>query len=220
MTPNRAMLIAARSSQDFDYCLRATASARSKYASPFAAFGSGDSSAISPAMRWTSASGHLSLVFSIAVIASPMQRRASSNWPSSAWALAKYDKYNGVHNVDHTPWRSLSGTFRFAAGLRTGNFQLLPLASPPVQLRNAPAASAEDRPTSDRASATFATSTPCLSGRVHGGKKNAPDDSGAITFSGTFSGTLVGVRSGAGAGAGVWAGFGTVSGMSIGVEPG
>jgi Putative transmembrane protein (Alph_Pro_TM) len=46
-------------------------------------------------------------------------------------------------NVDHTPWRSLSGTFRFAAGLRTGNFQLLPLASPPVQLRNAPAASAE-----------------------------------------------------------------------------
>ena len=31
MTPNRAMLIAARSSQDFDYCLRATASARSKY---------------------------------------------------------------------------------------------------------------------------------------------------------------------------------------------
>ena len=46
----------------------------------------------------------------------------------------------------------------------------------------------------------------------------ALDDSGAITFSGTFSGTLVGARSGAGAG--VWAGFGTVSGMSIGVEPG
>ena len=45
-------------------------------------------------------------------------------------------------------------------------------------------------------------------------------DTGAITFSGTFSGTLVGARSGAGAGAGVWAGFGTVSGMSIGVEPG
>ena len=59
-------------------------------------------------------------------------------------------------------------------------------------------------------------------GGIHGGKKNAPDDSGAITFSGTFSGTLVGARSGAGAGAGagVWAGFGTVSGMSIGVEPG
>jgi len=46
----------------------------------------------------------------------------------------------------------------------------------------------------------------------------ALDDSGAITFSGTFSGALVGARSGAGAG--VWAGFGTVSGMSIGVEPG
>jgi hypothetical protein len=42
----------------------------------------------------------------------------------------------------------------------------------------------------------------------------------ALTFSGTLSGTLVGARSGAGAGAGVWAGFGTVSGMSIGVEPG
>jgi hypothetical protein len=37
-------------------------------------------------------------------------------------------------------------------------------------------------------------------GGIHGGKKNAPDDSGAITFSGTFSGTLVGARSGAGAG--------------------
>jgi hypothetical protein len=40
-------------------------------------------------------------------------------------------------------------------------------------------------------------------GGIHGGKKDAPDDSGAITFSGTFSGTLVGTRSGAGAGAGV-----------------
>jgi hypothetical protein len=39
-------------------------------------------------------------------------------------------------------------------------------------------------------------------GGIHGGKKNAPDDSGAITFSGTFSGTLVGARSGAGAGVG------------------
>jgi len=40
-------------------------------------------------------------------------------------------------------------------------------------------------------------------GGIHGGKKNVPDDSEAITFSGTFSGTLVGARSGAGAGAGV-----------------
>jgi hypothetical protein len=40
-------------------------------------------------------------------------------------------------------------------------------------------------------------------GGIHDGKKNAPDDSGAITFAGTFSGTLVGARSGAGAGAGV-----------------
>ena len=35
-------------------------------------------------------------------------------------------------------------------------------------------------------------------GGIHGGKKNAPNDSELITFSGTFSGTLVGVRSGAG----------------------
>jgi hypothetical protein len=45
--------------------------------------------------------------------------------------------------------------------------------------------------------------TVCRLGGIHGGKKNAPDDSGAITFSGTFSGTLVGARSGAGVGAGV-----------------
>jgi hypothetical protein len=57
-------------------------------------------------------------------------------------------------------------------------------------------------------------------GGIHGEKIKALDDSGAITFSGTFSGALVGARSGAGAGAGVWAGFGTVSGMSMGVEPG
>jgi hypothetical protein len=56
--------------------------------------------------------------------------------------------------------------------------------------------------------------------RFHFLMKNASNDAGAITFSGTLSGTFVGARSGAGAGAGVWAGFGTVSGMSIGVEPG
>ena len=38
------MLIAARSSQDFACCCRTTASARSKYASAFAASGSGDCS--------------------------------------------------------------------------------------------------------------------------------------------------------------------------------
>ena len=58
------MLIAARSSQDFACCWRATASARSKYASAFAASGSATSSAISPAMRLTSASHHLSLLVS------------------------------------------------------------------------------------------------------------------------------------------------------------
>jgi hypothetical protein len=49
------MLIAARSSQDFACCARATASARSKYASAFTVSGCGYLSAISPAMRWMSA---------------------------------------------------------------------------------------------------------------------------------------------------------------------
>jgi hypothetical protein len=40
------------------------------------------------------------------------------------------------------------------------------------------------------------------------GLKNASNDAGAITFSGTLSGTLVGARSRAGAGAGVLAGIG------------
>ena len=44
-----------------------------------------------------SASNHVSLVVSTAVIASPMQRQASSNWPSSAYALAKYDTCKGIH---------------------------------------------------------------------------------------------------------------------------
>ena len=42
----------------------------------------------------------VSLVVSTAVIASPMQRQASSNWPSSAWALAKNDKNSGIKDVD------------------------------------------------------------------------------------------------------------------------
>ena len=43
----------------------------------------GDFSAISPAVRLTSASHHLSLVVSTAVVASTMHRQASSSWPSS-----------------------------------------------------------------------------------------------------------------------------------------
>jgi DNA-binding winged helix-turn-helix (wHTH) protein len=43
-----------------------------------------DISAISPAMRWISTSNHLSFVVSVAVIASPTQRQASSSFPSSA----------------------------------------------------------------------------------------------------------------------------------------
>ena len=46
--------------------------------------GPGDLSAIAPAMRLTSASNHLSFAVSTMLIASPMQRQASSSWPSSA----------------------------------------------------------------------------------------------------------------------------------------
>src|SRR5215831_12673307 len=46
-------------------------------------------------MRWTSASHQLSFVVSTAVIASPMQRHASSNWPSSEYAQDRMDKYHG-----------------------------------------------------------------------------------------------------------------------------
>ena len=72
--------------------VRATASARSKYASAFATSNSGDLSAISPAIRLTSASCHFSLVVSTAVIALPMQRQASSKWRRSALALARDDR--------------------------------------------------------------------------------------------------------------------------------
>jgi hypothetical protein len=69
----------------------------------------------------------------------------------------------------------------------------------------------------------------CAVGRISapiGTFESKLDHAGAmwrvIVFSGTFSGTLIGLRSGAGIGAGrgVWAGFGTVSGISIGIEPG
>src|SRR5262249_52551480 len=93
------MLIAARNSQDFACCALAAARARSKYSSAFAASGSGESSAISPAMRLTSASHHLSLALSTAASASPMHRLASSNRPISALALVKYDSHNGIHIV-------------------------------------------------------------------------------------------------------------------------
>jgi glutathione S-transferase len=52
---SRAMLIDARSSQDFACCARATASARSKYSSAFAASRSSAISAMSPAVRLISA---------------------------------------------------------------------------------------------------------------------------------------------------------------------
>src|SRR6476646_1612721 len=93
------MLIAARSSHDFACCSRATESARSKYACAFVASCSGDLSENSPARRLASASNHLSLVVSIAVIASPMQRQASSSWPSWAWAAAKCDSHDGKDHV-------------------------------------------------------------------------------------------------------------------------
>src|SRR5262245_42689092 len=94
------MLIAARNSQDFACCARATVSARSKYVSACDEPSCGNFSAISPAMRWISASYHRSFVVSTAVIASVMQRQASSNWSSSAWALDKCDKKIGKYSLD------------------------------------------------------------------------------------------------------------------------
>jgi hypothetical protein len=39
------------------------------------------------------------LVVSIVLMASPMQRQASSSWPSSAWPAAKYDNHDGKDHV-------------------------------------------------------------------------------------------------------------------------
>ena len=50
------MLIAARNSQDFAFCARATASARSKYDCAFVASDPRDFTGTSPATRLTSAS--------------------------------------------------------------------------------------------------------------------------------------------------------------------
>src|SRR6516225_4558040 len=94
------MLIAARNSQDFACCACATLSARSKYAPACDAPSCGNLSAISPVTRWISASYHRSFVVSTAVIASVMQRQASSNWSSSAWALDKCDKKIGKYTLD------------------------------------------------------------------------------------------------------------------------
>ena len=89
----------ARSSQDFACCLFETASARLKYSCAIVASGLGDCSAISPAMRLASASNHVSLVLAIVSMASQMLRQASSNWPSSAYALPRYDECNGIQNA-------------------------------------------------------------------------------------------------------------------------
>src|SRR5262245_2845616 len=94
------MLIAARNSQDFACCTRATASARSKFFSACDEPSFGNFSAISPLMRLISASNHRSFVVSTAVVASQMQRQASSNWPSSAWAQDKCDQKNGKYTLD------------------------------------------------------------------------------------------------------------------------
>src|SRR5215471_2877431 len=97
---SRAMLVAARNSQDFARCARATVSARSKYASACDEPSCGNFSAISPAIRLISASYHRSFVVSTALIASEMPRQASSNWPSSAWVLDKCDKKIGKYTLD------------------------------------------------------------------------------------------------------------------------
>src|SRR5271168_725451 len=93
------MLVAARSCQDLACCWRAIVRACSKEAFAWARFGCGDINAISPAILWTSASHHLSLVASITAIASVIVRRASSKRPNSAYAFAKYERYGGNHVV-------------------------------------------------------------------------------------------------------------------------
>src|SRR6476619_5650159 len=90
------MLIAARSSQDLACCSRATARARSKYASAFTASRSGEIRVISPAIRDMSASHHLSFVVFTAWMASLIQREASWKSPSSACARANWDTKKGV----------------------------------------------------------------------------------------------------------------------------
>src|SRR5262249_19285186 len=94
------MLIAARNSQDLACCIRATVSARSKYSSAGDGPTCGNFSAISPAMRTTSASYQRSFVVCTEVIASPMQRQASSNCASCAWALDKCDQNIGRYTLD------------------------------------------------------------------------------------------------------------------------
>src|SRR4029434_8936855 len=94
------MLIAARNSQDFACCTRATVSARSKYVSACDEPSCGNFSAISPAMRLISASYHRSFVVSTADIASQMQRQASLYWPSSGCPEDKCDKKNGKYTLD------------------------------------------------------------------------------------------------------------------------
>jgi hypothetical protein len=58
-----------------------------------------------------SASHHLSLVVSTAVIASSMQRQASSYLLSSAYAFAKHDNRHGIKTVVTTRrgWQRLDG---------------------------------------------------------------------------------------------------------------
>jgi hypothetical protein len=63
---------------------------------PLSLYSAPDISAISPAVRFTSVSHHLSLAVSTAVRASP----SSSNWPRSAYDFAKCHKYHGVHSVE------------------------------------------------------------------------------------------------------------------------
>src|ERR1700722_13432038 len=91
-------------------------------------------------MRSISISYQLSVVVCTAIMASLMQRDASPNWPSSAYALVKYDKNVGIHTevpvarhelspeviartasealpvvVNRQPWTSIPPTFQNTA---------------------------------------------------------------------------------------------------------
>jgi hypothetical protein len=77
--------------------------------------------------------GPRSLAVSIAVIASSMQRQASSNCPRSAWALAKDDKCHGTYNVapvDRYAPRPKRGRAAVSKGAPTRCFRILQRVGP------------------------------------------------------------------------------------------
>jgi hypothetical protein len=105
------MPIAARSSQDLACCWRATSSARLKYACAFASAGSGDFNAISAAHAMDFGPANLSLVLSIAVIASPMKRQDDGQYIAlDRNAECCLSRRKNFSNIDYRPIRGIRST--------------------------------------------------------------------------------------------------------------